>query len=140
VNAQRIVKERVQQFCQQTEGLLDLRPVSASYGLFIPSYVPALLEHHKSYKLAGQPASLLLGAQSQDSVYEYAATVHAIYPDARCMVVDIEGQDLMNISPVAALCMLGNALSLDISGSTVDSIHSSFLLNHLKTTGGVVME
>lgn len=131
----RILGERVQQFCQQAEGLLDEHPRSASYGIYIPSYMPALVEHQMTYQLVGQPASLLLGALTQDTVYEFGATIHALYPDARCTVVDISGQDSRKVSPVMAQCVEGNALSLDVRPSTQDSVHSNYLLGYIGITG-----
>jgi hypothetical protein len=80
---------RQQYFLQLAEGLLDLPYFATSYGVFIPSYLSALKEQQVESDGQSEYRSLLVGAETPETVIEFAQTTQAIFPQAECTVIDI---------------------------------------------------
>ncbi len=118
----RLKIERTQQFLQRTESWLGVENKVNSYGLHIPSYLPALRDTNTGSDVH---KAVLVGAFSQDTVTEYTATVTSAFPRNDCSVIDLEGIETPYASQ--ATFIRGDGMELARHYSNLDSIHTNAL-------------
>lgn len=126
--------EKEQQVGQLTESLFDLHPGHKSYGLYVPSYKRGLYLHKDASLQSSDSThrSLLVGALTTNTIHEYAQTVRAVYPNAHCLVTDIEGDTTREVDPKTANFFYGSALHLPVPSGSIDSLHTNILLMNLR--------
>ena len=120
-------------FCQYVERLglnkigTDSKETSASYGLFAPSYIEGLLPYQKEVGENYPCQSLLVGARTINSVQEFLAVNHAIFPRSENTVIDIN-TDCLYGSPD---CEERSALKTSYKDNRFDTIQTNYLLVNL---------
>ena len=120
----RRISERSQSLRQFVEILSEHRVKGISYGIFAPSY----LHHLRSFKeelKTDNCQSLLVGALTVDTVIEYQAVVHSIFPKASTHIIDL-GSDQTDI---ADNFVLGDALSFPYADNSFDLVQTNYLLH-----------
>lgn len=123
--------ETVQQYGQSLEVMFDKGPNASSYGLYMPSYLRGL--RSQKDRIGDHPhAAVLIGALTTDTIREYTTTVRDVYENSYCEVIDVEGDRTAQISPDIARFRYGNGLHLPFARSTVDSVHTNYLLGMLQ--------
>jgi hypothetical protein len=118
----RLKIERTQQFLQRTESWLGVDNRVNSYGLHIPSYLPALRETDTGSDVH---KAVLVGAFSKDTATEYTAAVASVFPRNDCSIIDLEGIETPHASQ--ARFIRGDGMALASHFSEVDSIHTNAL-------------
>ncbi len=129
----------VQEIRQAIEGYWNLPNFRMSYGVFSPSYLQALIEYHQ-LNSSNKHIAVLIGAQSQDTVREYTATVKSIFPNSERIIVDIaEGTPEMTDEEMTTFILRDARSPVEMESlgkESVDTIHTNILLKHLKPLQG----
>lgn len=127
--------ESIQQISQSLEVVFQENPESASYGLYMPTYLSGL--RGQKDRIGDHPhAALLIGAFSTDTIREYVATVKDVYTNSYCEVIDVDGGRTSEISSDLARFRKGNGLQLPFGNGTLNSVHTNYLLDMLKDETG----
>jgi hypothetical protein len=126
----------MQGIAQRAEVLFDLPLLNASYGVTIPSYLPALREVRETGSQTEGHEALLLGALSFDTVREFSTTVRTVFPDANCTVIDIKDTVTNGKPNDFAEFMIADALDLPFPPGSQDSVHTNFLIPFIDGKSG----
>ena len=117
----------------QIDEALDNVPVDLStYGLYAVSYLTELSMYDRKETAVDPHKSLLLGAMTQDTIYEYSATVRAAFPKAAPYVIDIVGDRTPYVPSDIAHFTYGDATKLPFIDSSMDTVHSNRLFHMIR--------
>ncbi len=125
--------ERMNALMQLTEGLLDVEPVFASYGLYMPSYLAALSEQKEGGEGSESHVALLVGAMTTTTVNEFTQTIGSIFENPTSLIIDIEGRDTAEQSMGRAHFVFADALRQPFKPGSIDSVQTNILLEHLQS-------
>lgn len=118
------------------EGLAGLPTKLMSPGIHAPSYFIALLRQRQSQpQIRQQYTSLMIGANTPQTINEFTTITRAIFPKADCHVLDIDGvltRRLCESTGIATFHM-GRAQTLPFGDNSLSSIQTDFLLTHLES-------
>lgn len=107
-----------------------------SYGTFLPTYYKELLKYKNSNNKDSHD-SLLIGALTIDTVVQYQSTVASVFPNAKSLAIDIDSDYLISEIPTFQKM---NGLNTNFKDSSLDSIHTNFLLHQLTNQSAGINE
>lgn len=124
---------RQQYFLQQTEGLLDLPYSAVSYGTYFPSYQKALSEYKSAHLSSPNHSSLLVGAETKETIIEFDYLTKSTFPQAKSTVIDYQSFDTSPFHIPPQIDFIHRWIQLynnrkNEHHPTFDSIHTNRLL------------
>jgi SAM-dependent methyltransferase len=125
----RLVNERCVQLTQLIESLTEIPSVVITYGSYANNYLQALNQYkEENVDNSTKHRSLLVGALSKATVNEYAATVRSVFPDAECLIVDLEGVDTVKAArDINVGFAYADGFKLPFDKAVFDVVHTSNL-------------
>lgn len=129
--AEREVGEKAATFQQLGEALLDRSPTVMSYGIHEPSYMQSLQRLSRRSVLPVN--SLLLGALTPQTVYDYSYVTRQTFPDISLHAIDLEGISTVDAYRATGTAFKrGNVLEMPYPSESMDVIQGHYLLDRLR--------
>jgi SAM-dependent methyltransferase len=125
----RSANEKIVRLIQLIESLTEIPSRVITYGTYVGNYIQALNQYKaENTENSGKHRSLLVGALSETTVSEYAATVRSVFPNAECLLVDLEGANTVKAArDVSVGFMYADGFKLPFDNATIDVVHTSNL-------------
>ncbi|NMC36448.1 methyltransferase domain-containing protein [Candidatus Beckwithbacteria bacterium] len=111
------------------ELLLNTPVLSTTYGLFFPSYSELLQRYREENPVLPEGySSLLVGAMSTNTIFEFQALNKAFFPNGHTYVIDLEGVTLGATDNF----VLGDGYHLPYGVDSFSTIQTNYLLHSLR--------
>jgi hypothetical protein len=122
----RLLQEISQRLKQFAEYYRQIEPRHLSFGVFAPAYAQAYKEI--DFNQGSRFNSLLVGALTIDTVFEYTALTKSFFPKAQTFTLDIEGEETRKASDF----IFGSGAKLPFAGESLNLIQTNYLLHMLQ--------